>query len=314
MKTLLITGASGFLGWHVCRAASKNWNVWGTSFSKQLKADDFKVLKIDLTDFKALKQLFRTVTPDGVIHTAAASDPEFCEVNPEETQKLNVDATVNIAGLCCDHDLPFVFTSSDLVFGGQNAPYKETDPVGPVSIYGEQKVAAENGILDRYPIAAVCRLPLMFGSAGPTSSSFIQPMLEAMKVGRPLNLFLDEFRTPTSVKAATAGLFLALERVKGIIHLGGKESLSRYDFGRLLARIFKMDHTKLIPCRQDDIKTIAPRPADVSLDSRKAFALGFNPSPLASELKKIYNDSPWFKNDFTTESQRTQRNKFYQNS
>jgi dTDP-4-dehydrorhamnose reductase len=69
------------------------------------------------------------------------------------------------------------------------------------------------------------------------------------------------------------GLFLALEKVKGIIHLGGKESISRYDFGRLLTEVLQLPEAGLKACRQKDVKMAAPRPIDVSLDSSKAFEI-----------------------------------------
>lgn len=76
---------------------------------------------------------------------------------------------------------------------------------------------------------------------------------------------------PVSVKAAVSGIFLALEKVRGLIHLGGVERISRYDFGRLLMDILDIQIAKVLPCEQKDIVMAAPRPPDVSLDSSKAF-------------------------------------------
>ena len=135
--------------------------------------------------------------------------------------------------------IPYVFTSTDLVFDGLNPPYKETDPVSPVNLYGEQKVMAERGILVRYPVAAICRMPLMFGVATPPATSFMQPFMQTLREGKELSLFTDEFRTPVSGKTAAQGLLLALA-ISGIIHLGGKERVSRYDFGRLLIEVLQL--------------------------------------------------------------------------
>lgn len=287
MKRLLVTGASGFLGWNICQTAKREWEIFGTVFSHYVEISGVKIMKVDLTNFKELKKLFHKIRPDGVIHTAAKSDPNFCQVNRAESQKINVDASINIAGLCADYRIPCVFTSTDLVFNGLNAPYREEDPVCPVNFYGEQKVLAEKGMLKYHSMVAVCRMALMFGIPGPGAKSFIQPMIEAMKDGRELRLFVDEFRTPISVQAAVFGIFLALEKVRGLLHLGGIERISRYDFGKLLTETFDMCKARLIPCRQKDMVMPAPRPPDVSLDSSKAFALGFNPSPLSEEIKKL---------------------------
>jgi dTDP-4-dehydrorhamnose reductase len=115
----------------------------------------------------------------------------------------------------------------------------------------------------------------------------MQPFIEALKAGKELNLFIDEYRTPVSAKTAAQGLLLALEKVNGLIHLGGKERISRYDFGQLLVDIFQLPNSGLKSCRQQDVKMVAPRPADVSLDSSKAFALGYKPLSLKAELEKL---------------------------
>lgn len=288
MKKLLITGASGFLGWNLCQLASKNWQVYGTYYSHAVEIDGIHLSKINLTNFQELKHLFQEIKPDAVIHTAAASQPNFCQTHPQESQEINVTVSGNIAGFCADAEIPCVLTSTDLVFNGLNAPYKEIDPVSPVSIYGEQKVRAENEMLSRYPQTAVCRMPLMFGDGGLVAQSFIQPMLQKLKAGKELSLFVDEFRTPVSGKTAAMGLLFAIaNNFQGIIHLGGKERISRYDFFRLLLEELDMKSAKIKPCLQKDVQMSAPRPADVSLDSSKAFNLGYNPPFLKEAIAEF---------------------------
>lgn len=287
MKRLLITGASGFLGWHLCQLAKQEWEIYGTYFSHSLEITGIKMLKANLTDFQELHRIFNDIKPAAVIHTAAHSQPNFCQIHPKESHAINVTASCNIAGLCADNSIPCAFTSTDLVFDGLNAPYHEKDPVCPVNLYGEQKVMAEAGMLKRYPMTAVCRMPLMFGAATPTAKSFIQQFIQTLKAEKELNLFIDEFRTPVSGKTASKGLLLALEKVNGIIHLGGKERISRYDFGQILVEVFQLPATKLKSCRQQDVKMAAPRPADVSLDSSTAFALGYQPLSLRKQLEEL---------------------------
>ena len=142
-------------------------------------------------------------------------------------------------------------------------------------------------MLKHCPGVAICRMALMFGISRLGAKSFIQPMIAAMRKSRVLRLFVDEFRTPISVKAAISGIFLALEKVRGLIHLGGVDRISRYDFGRLLMDILDIQTAKVLPCEQKDIVMAAPRPQDVSLDSSKVFALGFKPLSLIEELKAL---------------------------
>ena len=287
MKKLLITGASGFLGWNLCQLAQQEWQVYGTYFSKAVEISNGNLIKVDLRDFDQLKNLFQQIQPAAVIHTAAQSNPNFCQTHPQESAIINVATSSNIAGLCADYSIPCVFTSTDLVFNGLNPPYQETDPVSPVNIYGEQKVLAEQEMLARYPQTAVCRMPLMFGIAPESATSFIQPFIKTIRAGKELSLFSDEFRTPVSGTTAASGLLLALEKVNGVIHLGGKESISRYEFGRLMAEVLKLPQDKLTACLQKDVPMAALRPQDVSLNSDKAFALGYQPLTLREELKLL---------------------------
>jgi len=80
---------------------------------------------------------------------------------------------------------------------------------------------------------------------------------------------------------------IALDKLPGIIHLGGPERISRYEFGKLLSETFRFSNARLNPCRQEDLKMPAPRPPDVSLDSSKARALGFNPKSLKEEMEAL---------------------------
>lgn len=280
---LLITGASGFLGWHLCQHALPTWDVYGTCHTQAQTAAGVNSLTIDLTDFQALRQLVQELQPSAVIHAAAQSRPNLCQIDPDAAYAINVVAAQNLAGLCADAAIPFVFTSTDLVFDGLNSPYRETDPVCPVNVYGEQKAIAEIRILERHPTAAICRMPLMFGSA-PTAPSFLQGFLRTLREGQELRLFCDEFRTPVSGRDAAAGLLLALNTVQSRIHLGGRERLSRYEFGQLIVQAFQLDSANLSPCRQAEVPMSAARSPDVSLDSSLAFSMGYNPGLIKDEL------------------------------
>ncbi len=287
-QRLLITGASGFLGWNACLHARGEWQVFGLVHDHGVAMDDVTMLRGDLTDQDEATSLFRAAKPNAVFHLAAASAPNFCQMHPEITGRINVDAAAHLAGLAADTGIPFVFTSTDLVFDGETAPYRENDPVSPLSIYGEQKVRAEAEILERHPSAVICRMPLMFGEASPASGSFLQSMVRRLQAGDEVQLFTDEFRTPLSVRDAVRGLFLALEKARGeVLHLGGKERISRFDFGMLVVRVLGKWQEKLRECRLLDMPMAAPRPRDVSLDSSKAFALGFQPGAIESELEHI---------------------------
>lgn len=290
MKKLLVTGASGFLGWNLCQFAKSDWQVFGTYWKHKIDFPEINLIKIDLTDFHALKQLLLTIKPDAIIHLAAQSQPNFCQKNPEISYQVNVTSSVNLANLAAEFQIPFVFTSTDLVFDGTNPPYTESDRVCPINIYGEHKVKAEQEILQVYPASVICRMPLMFGLPSPASQSFIQPFIETLKAGKPLSLFADEMRSPVSAITAAQGILLALKKCRGeILHLGGKESVSRYQFGLIMAEQLGLSIDNITACLQADVPMAAPRPKDVSLNSTKAHSLGYQPPNLQIEFEHLKN-------------------------
>jgi len=287
MKRLLVIGASGFLGWNICRFANPNWTMYGTYYSHPIDIPDVKVIKSDVGVYKGLKKLFKQVNPTAVIHTAVVPDPNFCQENKSLSYKINTEAAINIAGLCGDLDIPCLFTSTDLVFDGLNPPYTEQDEPSPLNVYGEHKALAEIGMKRRCPSLVICRMPLMFGDPGPVASGIMLPLVRNMKLGIEVNLFVDEFRTPLSGRNATEGLMIALEKLPDIIHLGGAERVSRYEFGKLVVSVFNIPNAKLNPCRQQDVKMAAARPPDVCLDSTKAQNLGFQPNKIKESLQEL---------------------------
>jgi len=287
MKKLLITGASGFFGWNLCQLANDDWQIFGIVNTHSFRQENIQIVSLDLTQYQDLKRVISEVKPDCVIHAAAISDANQCEKYPEVSYKVNVTATANLAGLCSDLGVPAAFISTDLIFNGTSPPYSENDQPNPVNRYGEQKAQAELEIESRYPAMTIARLPLMYGVRGPFSHNFFEGFLKQMQSGNELKLFTDEYRSLVDVASAIEGVFLALDQFQGKIHLGGHQSVSRYEFGEMMAEVFEIDDPKIIPTRQSDIPMAAARPANVSLDSSKAFAAGYDPLSPAEGIQRV---------------------------
>lgn len=285
MRSLLITGASGFLGSHFCRQRHPGWHLWGTYHTQPVNFPGVSTLPLDLTDADSLQTVWEQVRPDAVVHTAALSKTGQCQQNPDLSYQINVVGTVNLAKCCAAAQIPFLFTSTDQVFDGTQPPYVESDRPQPINVYGQHKALAEAQVMAAYPAATICRLPLLLGPATATAECFVQPFLAAIAAGIPQTLFTDEIRTPVAVSDAIQGLWLALEQgLTGYLHLGGRDRLDRYELGLLIVRCFGVAPTSLRPGLQSSVPLTTPRPRDVSLDSQKALALGYTPQPLAIAL------------------------------
>ena len=148
------------------------------------------------------------------------------------------------------------------------------------------KAEAEEKMAARWPQMVICRMPLMFGDPGPVAKSCLQPIVQALREGRELRMFVDEFRTPASGSSAAEGLLLALRKGSGIVHLGGRERLSRFDLATMVAKALGST-TPITPVNQDSVPMAAPRPKDVSLNSSRAFGMGYSPLSAQEEISRI---------------------------
>ncbi|MCO6478518.1 MAG: SDR family oxidoreductase [Phaeodactylibacter sp.] len=279
---ILITGVSGFLGSHLARLLQERGRPFTGIYN--LKKPDIPAEQLDLFDREEVMERLEEIRPTAILHLAAASSPNWCELHPKESQLINVDAAINLAAYARDAGIPFLFTSTDLVFDGQHAPYDEEWAPSPICTYGMQKAAAEQGVLLTYPEAAIVRLPLLYG----WGNNFMKQWVENLRAGQPLPAFVDEYRSPAYVEDAAHGLLLLLELgAAGFYHLGGPEPLSRFDMAVHIARAFGIDERLVQPGKQADVAMPAPRPADVSLSSEKAYALGYQPRGITHALGKL---------------------------
>jgi dTDP-4-dehydrorhamnose reductase len=261
--------------------------VVGAVHRRRDVAPGCRAIAADLTDFAQLRRLLARCSPDAVIHTAAISSTTICEQSPAACRRINVEASVNLAGLCAERGARFVFTSSDQVFDGAGSWYREEDPVNPINAYGEQKARAEEEIHRVNPAAVVCRMPLLYGLAPPGAASVWQRTVAALRAGEAQRLFVDEFRTPLDAISAARGLLIALSAGEPVLHLGGAERLSRFDLGVRFARRAGVDPRLIEPVSRADSPMARTRPADVSLDGSLARGLGFAPARMEDALSRL---------------------------
>ena len=285
---LLVTGASGLLGWQVCRIArDAGWEVSGCYHRHPVGMDGVRMSKLDLMNSGDLENFLNDLRPQAIIHCAAASDPNSVEREAESSQRLNVGATLELARWCLREKRKFVFTSTDLVFDGMKGHYREDDRVNPIMTYGLQKVEAENFLLEHPDLCRVCRMPLMIGPATPGSNSFMSTMAENFGLNKKVRLFHDEFRTPVHTVDAAVGLLLALGQKQPLLHLGGSERFSRVEMGEILAQSMGLSSPPIESVAQAEVQMAARRPPDVSLDSSLAQGLGYRPRRMRDYLSSL---------------------------
>ena len=292
---VLILGASGFLGWNLLNTVPEGFKVLASHHHSPIYLDDFsadiETIQIDLLKPSSF-DLITQQTYSGIIYAAAYSEVGLCDKYPTESNTLNYELSCALAKFAEENSIPFTYYSSDLVFDGKHPPYNDITPNHSLSLYGEQKIKAEQTILQNYPSACIFRLPLLYGEASPHISTNLSMTLKALKSGQTLNLFTDEFRTPVRAKRIADFSWQKLGQLKGLYNLGGPEELSRYEMGKIISQVYNLPDSLLIPTLQSDIQHLGPRPANCSLDSSKAFKKGYRAFDLKNELLSIQQDFP----------------------
>ena len=289
MKTVLVTGASGFLGWNVSRYCPPDWRIVGTyHLHRNGLFPKSEYVQLDLTDKNQIWRVLKNVKPDAVFHLAACSSTNYCEENPGETYPVNVTATANLAEMCADRHVRLVFTSSEQVFDGSRDYYSETDLPDPRNEYGKQKSEAESRIMTIYPEAAIARISVLYGPSSQVAPGFLQEWLDAWQKFFPVTAFHDEFRTFLSSASAVDGLFTLLNQgASGIFHLGGANPFSRYDFALLARDIFQLPVAPIESRSQREVEMPAYRPPRLLLNNAKIAGIGFRPRHARDELQHL---------------------------
>ena len=235
-------------------------------------------VKIDLENDSSVVEAVKDVRPDVIIHTAALTDVDLCEKDRDLAYRMNAQATRTLAEAAREVGAFTVYTSTDYVFDGSRGMYKEEDATDPVNYYGYSKLQGESYC------DAIARTCVIYGSRPASGKvNFALWILERLRKEEAVKVVTDQYITPTlNTNLALMVLELAVRKLEGLYHLAGATRISRYDFAVELARNFGLDEELIIKSRMSEMKWVAKRPADSSLDTSKA-ALCLNAKPWSIE-------------------------------
>lgn len=300
-KTVLVTGASGFLGYAVLPQLVPHYRVVGTYY-RQYPTDRPQVQweRINLMQVSEIGAMVRQIQPDAILHLAALSNTTFCEANPGMSHHINVYATIALAETAAQQGIPLLFASTDLVFNGNAAPYEEDDLTHPLSQYGQQKQVVEELLLTDFDRTLVGRLPLLFGKAPSYGQNFFVNSIAALKNDESIHAFVDEYRSMVSTTVAATWWALALKyaldtsipwtKKERLLHFSSTEGLSRYAFMLAVAQQLGVNPELVAKGKQSDAPNAHTRPADVRLNNglaRKLF--NYEPPALADQLRVVFD-------------------------
>ena len=271
MDTLLITGSTGLTARKVLEQAADRYNVVLLGRTPPPgSVSRHRYLEADLTDAASVQRAVAEARPQAIIHTAAMTDVDRCEREPELAWAVNVDGTGHVAEAARTAGAHLVFVSTDYVFSGEAGPYSETDATDPRSVYGKSKLAAEQVVQERCPDAAIARTSTLYGNAPGARRNFVGWLLDQLQGGAELTVVTDQVSSPTLAdNLAEMLLALSAARASGVYHTVGGEWLSRYELAYAVADCFGYDAAHIKAGRTADLRQDAPRPAHSGLVAEK---------------------------------------------
>lgn len=293
MKKIYITGICGLLGSAIAKELSGKYEICGVDIVN-MDIPNCEVRQFDLTDKEQLKNSIREYKPDVVIHTAATINVDRCEIEREETHKLNVEVTENIADICGEDEIKMIYVSTDAVYDGEKSGlYEEEDVVNPINYYGQTKLDGELAVR-KIKDGLVLRTNI-YGVNLQDKKSFGEWIVSALKENQELNMFTDIMFSPILVNELAVIMDKCIEKdISGIYHACGTGSISKYDFGILVKEIFGIQTGKIHSSTSDIMKFTAKRSKNMGMSNAKLRELLnihiSTPEESIRRFKELYNN------------------------
>ncbi len=259
MKAFIV-GASGLVGSNCLRHfAAQGWDVLGAyrSFAQEglvyydtQNADN--PLNFDNCGWK----------PDVTVHCGALTHVDYCETHPDESYAQTVQSTQQLIALANRCGARFVYLSTDYVFDGTAGPYLEDAPTAPLSVYGRDKLEAENLVLREAHQPLVLRVTNVYGDEA-RGKNFVARIVAQCLQGSKLTLKLpyDQFANPTNAADIARAMFLLLRDAhSGIFHVGGTDYMNRVSLALRVLKYFPGADYKLEALSTKSLQQPAARP------------------------------------------------------
>lgn len=285
---VLITGGSGLVGSALLELLGTRNDVKVHSASRTAPA-----IKAPFTHHPsnftqpAMIDALASLDPDTVIHTAAETNVDLCEDQPDRAKAIHEDATRRLISLF--PRAKFVYLSTDYVFDGKSGPYSETDIPNPLGVYAKTKYAAEQ--LFR-PDDLIIRTTIIWGHH--PRKNFVNWLVGELGQGKPVRVVDDQLGSPTYAKHLAQAIMHLMPAHHGIYNVVGHDIISRYDFAVKIARQLALNERLITPVPTSELKQKAPRPLNAGLKIDKLLATGFAMPSLEDALEDFVENSRKF--------------------
>jgi dTDP-4-dehydrorhamnose reductase len=261
-RKIAILGRNGRLGAALCRALSQKNEV--VALGRQ---------EVDLAG--SVAEQLKDVEFDLFINTAAITNLDWCERNPEAAERVNATAVGELGAVCCARKARCLHVSTDYVFdGAASSPYREDQPANPISVYGKTKRFGEELLLQGCDRHLIVRVSWVFG---PDKPSFIDMLLDRAMNQEHIEAIDDKYSAPTySLDFAEWIEPLLFEfPIGGILHLCNAGGCSWREYGQSAVDAafdegIKLKTYEVRPIRLESMTSfVARRPIYTVMDQQK---------------------------------------------
>jgi len=286
---IIVTGANGMLGSDICPVLRKKRHVVFEA-DINIASNESRQLFLDISDFASVEKLINNIKPDKIIHLAAETDVDKCELNPEYTYRVNADSTENIAEICKRKAITLVYISTAVVFGGEkDSPYLETDEPRPQSVYGKSKLKGEEAVRALLKKYFILRAGWMIGGVE-KDKKFVAKILRALESKDSLDVVNDRFGSPTFTKDFARCLADLISTTDyGLYHMvneGG--GCSRFELAKKIVSFLDHKGITVSPVNSNMFPLPAPRGYYEVLENQLLKELGMNTMRPWEESLKEY--------------------------
>jgi len=289
---ILVTGSNGLLGQKLSAALRRTKHEWLGTGRKPEPAPGCEnhYRQMDITDAAMVSAVISEFRPEVIIHGAAMTQVDDCEVKKEECWESNVTATAHLLAAAQAVGARFILVSTDFIFDGTKVLLDESAEPGPVNYYGESKLAAERLVMAYAGPWAILRTVLVYGVTTDASrSNIVLWVKKSLEAGKEIRVVNDQWRTPTLAEDLAAGCLLAAEnQAQGVFHISGSELMTPYDIAVAVAMFFHLNDELIKAVDSKEFRQVAARPLKTGFNIEKARkAWGYRPHRFEEGLRLL---------------------------
>ncbi len=289
MQKILVTGSNGLLGQKLVNILKKDKAVQLIATARgenRIPGEhDFEYCSMDISSPENVKQVIRKYQPETIIHTAAMTNVDACELQQDQCKLMNVDAVKFIVDalkeIKSDSYQPhLIHLSTDFIFDGTKGPLTEEEQANPLSYYAWSKLEAERIVMESGLHWAIVRTVLVYGIIPNSSrSNVVLWVKSSLEQGKNINVVTDQFRTPTLAEDLAQGcILIAKRKARRVYNISGPDFMSIFELAQRVANFWKLDVNLIHPSTSEGINQPAKRPPITGFVIDKAKnELGYRP-------------------------------------